>query len=233
LGTAGQPVYVSETRNLYRHGLSLQPLEDGLRFDLVQKRGDGKYLYERCGVTGFELRIQREDAIKLKLDITSDCPPVSYPYNEDPEKETGERFNGDGVAYKINGTEHKNIYGLTITSQKEEGTKTELRIKRSLEQGPDIPNLIDELTITAQLFREKYAPLGRAAIGMDLTPPFGGQVQYEYRHFGMFRLTLTRLVLLADETVVNTPDAVNGPLRYYVAGTFKADVFSFGEGVMQ
>jgi hypothetical protein len=209
MGNSGLPLFVSETRNLYRHSLNLLPFEDGPRFDLVQKRGDGKWLYESCGIKSFELRIQREETIKLKLDISGDNKPVSYPYNEEPENENGERFNGDGVTYKINGIEHKNIYGLTITAQKEEGTKTELRIKRSLEKGPDIPSLIDELTITAQLFREKY----------------------EYRHFGLFRLTLTRLVLLADETEINAADAIIGPMRYYVAGTVKADVFSFGEEI--
>jgi hypothetical protein len=177
---------------------------------LVQKRGDGKWLYEACGITGFEMRVQREETIKLKLDFSGENCPVTYPFNDDPEKEEGERFSGDGVKYKINGIEHKNIYGLTITTLKEEGTKTELRIKRSLETGPDIPHLIDELSITAQLFKEKY----------------------EFRQFGLFRLTLTRLVLLSDETNVDASDAVVGPMRYYVAGAVKADVFSFSEGAM-
>jgi hypothetical protein len=98
-----------------------------------------------------------------------------------------------------------------MSAKKEEGTKTELWIKRSLVMGSEIPDLIDELTITAQLFRDKY----------------------EYRHFGMFRLTLTRLVLTADETDINSSDAVIGPMRYYVAGTVEAEVFSFGEGRLE
>jgi hypothetical protein len=211
MGSSGHPVFVSETRNLYRNCLNLMPFEDGPRFDLVQARGDGKRLYEGCGVKGFELRINREETIRLKLDIAGEQPPVVYPYNEIEKPEAGERFNGDGVTYKINGKEHKNIYGLTMSAKKEEGTKTELWIKRSLVKGLEIPDLIDELTITAQLFRDKY----------------------EFRHFGMFRLTLTRLVLTADETDINSFDAVIGPMRYYVAGTVKAEVFSFGEGRLE
>jgi hypothetical protein len=111
---------------------------------------------------------------------------------------------GGKVTYRINGKEYKNIYGLTLAAKKEGGTKTELWIKRILEPGTDIPDLIEKLTITAQLYREKY----------------------EYRHYGMFRITLKRLVLTADETAVDTADAVIGPLRYYVAGTVNAEVFT-------
>jgi hypothetical protein len=118
--------------------------------------------------------------------------------------ESGERFMGDRVTYRINGTEYPNIYGLTISAKKEGGTKTELWIKRSLEQGSDLPEIIEELTITAQLLREKY----------------------EYRYYGMFRLTITRLVLTANETAIESADAVIGPLRYYVAGTVNAEVFT-------
>jgi hypothetical protein len=94
--------------------------------------------------------------------------------------------------------------GKTFSAKKEGGTKTELWIKRSLEHGGDIPGIIEELTITAQLLRDKY----------------------EYRYYGMFRITLTRLVLLSDETAVDSADAVIGPLRYYVAGTVNAEVFT-------
>jgi hypothetical protein len=118
---------------------------------------------------------------------------------------------GDRVTYRINGTEHPNIYGLTIFTKKEGGTKTELWIKRALEQGPDLPGIIDELTITAQLLRDKY----------------------EYRYYGMFRLTLTRLVLTADETVVDCADGVIGPLRYYVAGLVQAEVFTADGGNLE
>jgi hypothetical protein len=129
--------------------------------------------------------------------------------NEDTE--TGERFMGNRVTYRISGTEYRNIYGLTLSTKKEGGTKTELWIKRSLEQGSDLPGLIEEFTITAQLLRDKY----------------------EYRYFGMFRLTLTRLVLTADETAVDCADGVIGPLRYYVAGTVNAEVFTVDGGNLE
>ena len=211
MGSANAPVFVSETRNLYRHSLNLLPLEDGPRFDLIQKRGNGIWLYERCGVKGFELRIMRDEAIKLKLDITSERPPVTYPYNEVAETETEERFSGNGVTYRINGQEYKNVYGVTVTANKEEGTRTELWIKRVLEQGSDIPHLIDEISITAQLFRESY----------------------EHRYFGMFRLSFRNVVLNSDETDINSSDTVIGPIRYYVAGITMAEVFSFGEGRLE
>jgi hypothetical protein len=78
----------------------------------------------------------------------------------------GERFMGDRVTCRINGTEYKNIYGLIISTKKEGGAKTELWVKRALGQGSDLPGVITELTITAQLLRSTY----------------------EYRHYGMFRL---------------------------------------------
>jgi hypothetical protein len=117
---------------------------------------------------------------------------------------------GDRVTYRINGTEYKNIYGLTLSAKKEGGTKTELWIKRVMKEGPDLPEIIEELIVTAQLLRDKY----------------------EYRYYGMFRITLKRLVLTADETAVDCADAVIGPLRYYVAGTVGAEVFtSTGETI--
>jgi hypothetical protein len=204
MGSTGLPVYVSETRNLYRYKLNLLPAEDSTRFDLIQERGGSRKLYEGCAVTGFELRINREQAIKLKLDISGERPPAIYPYTDPLKTEGGERFMGNRVTYRINGTEYTNIYGLTLSTKKEGWTKTELWIKRSLEQGGDLPGVIDELTVTAQLLREKY----------------------EYRHYGMFRLTLSRLVLTADETAIESADAVIGPLRYYVAGTVNAEVFT-------
>jgi hypothetical protein len=200
MGSASLPLYVSETRNLCLYKLNLLPAEDSARFDLVQERGGSRKLYEGCAVTGFELRIVREQAIKLKLDINGERKAAIYPYTDPLKTETGERFLRARVTYRINGTEYQNIYGLTIATRKDGGTKTELWIKRVLEPGTDLPDLIEELTITAQLLRDKY----------------------ERRHYGMFRLTLTRLVLTADETTVDCADAVIGPLRYYVTGTVNA-----------
>jgi hypothetical protein len=204
MGSAGLPLYVSETRSLFLYKLSLLPVEDCARFDVIQERGDTRKLYEGCAVTGFELRIVREQAIKLKLDLRGDRPSALCPYLGPVETEGGERFMGDGVAYRINGVEHKNIYGLTISATKEGGTKTELWIKRAMEQGPDLPELIEDLTVTAQLLRG----------------------QYEQRHYGMFRIKLSRLMLTANETAVDCADGVIGPLRYYCAGTTQAEAFT-------
>jgi hypothetical protein len=41
-GSAGLPLYVSETRNLYLYKLNLLPVEDSTRFDLVQERGGSR-----------------------------------------------------------------------------------------------------------------------------------------------------------------------------------------------
>jgi hypothetical protein len=171
---------------------------------LIQERGGSRKLYEGCAVTGFELRIHRGEAVKLKLDIRGEQPPKLYPYQDIASTDLGERFMGDRVTYRINGTEYHNIYGLTLYTKKEGGTKTELWIKRALVQVSDLPGIIDELTITAQLLRDKY----------------------EHRYYGMFRLTLSRLVLTADETAIDCADGVIGPLRYYVAGTVGAEVFT-------
>ena len=210
MGSAGNPVFVSEAKNLYKYSLNLLPLEDTDQFDLIQDRGGERRFFEGCRVNGFELRIMREEAIKLKLDICGERYPVVYLYKDTIEKETGERFNGDGVTYKINGQEYKNIYGVTLTSKKEGGTKTELWIKRALNTGSDLPHIIDEMVITAQLMRDKY----------------------EFRHFGMFRITIKRLVLNCDETNINSSDTVIGPLRYYVADIVTTEVFTSGEEVI-
>ena len=209
MGAAGNPVYVSETRNMYKHCLELLPKEDSEHFDLIQdrSRNNERMFYENCQVKSFELRIMRVEAIKLKLDILSESPPVIYPYTDTFPREEGERFSGDFATYRINGKEYKNIYGITLSTKKEGSTKTEIWIKRVKESGPDIPGIIEELVITAQLLRDKY----------------------EYRLFGTFTITLKRLVLISDETEINSSDAVIGPLRYYVAGKVGAEMFESGE----
>jgi hypothetical protein len=210
MGSANLPLYVSETRNLYLYKLNLLPVEGGSRFDLVQERGGSRKLYEGCAVTGFELRINRGESVHLKLDIKGERKTATYPYTDPLPTEGGERFMGDRVSYRINGNEYRNIYGLTLLTRKESGTRTELWIKRALKPGTDLPDLIEELTVTAQLCREKY----------------------EYRHYGMFRITLRGLVLVSDETAVDSADAVIGPLRYYVAGEVQGEVFTTGEGIV-
>ena len=208
LGTADRGLFVSETRNVYQYRLNLLPLEDTDCFDLIQHRSNERRLFEGCRVKGFELRVMRDETIKLKLDICSGRSPVVYPYTDMFERESGERFSGENVSYQINGKDYNNIYGLTLASKKEGGTRTELWIKRVLNNGSDLPHIIDDLVITAQLLRDKY----------------------EDRHFGMFRIFIKRLVLVSDETNVNTADAVIGPLRYYVSGTVTTEIFTSGNG---
>ena len=210
MGSVGNTVFVTETRNLYKYSLNLLPMEDTDLFDLIQDRGGERRLFEGCRVNGFELRVMREESIKLKLDICGDRYPIVYIYKDTVKKETGERFNGDGVTYKINGQEFKNIYGVTLTSKRENGTKTEIWIKRALNTGSDLPHIIDEFVINAQLLRDKY----------------------EFRHFELFRITIKRLVLNCDETNINSGDEVIGPLRYYVADTVTTEVFTSGEEVI-
>jgi hypothetical protein len=207
MGGSGLPVFVSETRGVYQCDLSLLPLEDSGGCDLIQDRGGARKLFEGCRVKGFELRFLRGEAVHLKLDVCGGLPPAVYPYADQVLTERGERFSGDGVGYRINGAEYKNIYGVTLAAKKEGGTKTEIWIKRSWEQGGDLPALIEEMTMSAQLLRDVY----------------------EDRRYGLFRITATRLVLVSDETEIDCADAVIGPLRYYVAGTVNAAVFTSGE----
>jgi hypothetical protein len=210
-GSAGLPVFVSETHHIYQYCLTLLPLENSACFDLVQDRGNERRLFEACGVKGFELRLLRGETVHLKMDICGERSPSVYPYAEIPVDEGAlERFNGDFVCYRINGKEYQNIYGLTLSSKKEGGTKTEVWVKRALQEGNELPEIIEELTITARLLRNNY----------------------ERRRFGMFRITLKRLVLVADETAVDCADCVIAPLRYYAAGTVNAEVFtSTGEAL--
>jgi len=218
MGATGKPVFVSETRNLYRYTVDLLPMEDTELFDLIQMRqrtmnseqltmNNERLLYEGCRVKGFELRVMRGEAVKLRLDIFSERPPAVYPYTDSFERSGGERFHGDFVTYSINGKEYSNIYGVTLVSKKEGGTKTELWVKRVLDKDFELPNIIEEITITARLLRDKY----------------------ECRQFGTFCITAKRLVLLSDETNVNTADTVIGPVRYYVAGTVSDEVFESNE----
>ena len=210
MGACGSPVFVSETKNLYKCDLNLLPMEDTEHFDLIQDRKNERIFFEGCRVQGFELRIMRGEAIKLKFDILGNCKPRTYPYADTFEREQGERFSGDCVTYQINGQDFSNIYGVTLVSKKQGGTKTEIWIKRALQCGGDIPSVIEELIMTAQLLRDKY----------------------ECRFYGAFRITIKGLVMVADETEVNASGAVISPLRFYVSGGVSTEVFTSGEGVI-
>jgi hypothetical protein len=204
MGGTDNPIYVSETRNLYLYRFNLIPTEDTKHFDLVQDRKSERRLFEGCRVQGFELRVMRDEAIKLKLDVVSEYPARTYPYTDTFGREAGERFKGDCVTYKINGQEYKNIYGITLVSKKQGGTKNIILIKREKNRDSDIPEIIEEMTITAQLLRDKH----------------------EYKYYGIFRITLNKLILVSDETEINSADTVIGPLRYYISGSASTDIFN-------
>jgi hypothetical protein len=82
MGCAGTPVYVSETRSLYLYTLDLLPAEESVRFAVGQDRGGSRMLYGGCVVTGFELRMFREQAVKLKLDIQGERPLEIWPWQD-------------------------------------------------------------------------------------------------------------------------------------------------------
>jgi len=210
MGSVGKPVFISETRNLYRYQADLLPMENSDCFDLIQDRGIERNVFEQCRVQGFELRFEREKPIKLKLDVCRERSAYAFLYTDKIEKSTGEIFNSNNVSYKINGKDYSNIYGLTIIAKKESGTKTEIWIKRTINKNNELPNNIEKIIITATLLRDKY----------------------EHRHFGIFRITLNHLVLVSDETTVNSSDTVIGPNRYYVSGSVFTEVFTSGEGAL-
>jgi hypothetical protein len=211
LGKQDAPVFVSETRNLYKHVSHLAPYEDCPGFGLIRQRGDERIWFENCGVEGFELRIKREaglpGVLHLRLDVRGDCPPEPYLVETGRETGYGERFKEAGVRYRINGVENTAIYGLKISVTKTGGTKAVVHIRRIMRDGEEFPPVIESLSIKARLFRDHY----------------------EWRQPGVFRLSLSRLVLAADETGIESADTVIGSLRYYVTGTMTAETFSTRE----
>jgi uncharacterized protein YrzB (UPF0473 family) len=212
-GFAHSPVFVSGTRDMHQSNLRLVPYEDSEKFDLIQDRCSGKserQFFENCRVKSFELRIEREQSIKLKIDVDSDIAPRIYPYDDIFQKEQGEHFHSNYVVYSIDGKEYQNVYGVTIISKKENGTKTEIWIKRVLDNEKELLDYIEQLTITARLIRDKY----------------------EDNQFGRFNITLNNLVLISDETNIESSDAVMGLLRYHANKSVSADVFSFVENAL-
>jgi hypothetical protein len=219
LGEAEGPFFVSETRNLYKHILRLAPFEDGPAFTLIRERGAERLRFEQCRVSGFELRVKRETGagalpgtVFLRLDISGERAGEPYLEETDSVLKAAERFKEAGVRYALNGVEQRGIYGLTVTTAKQGGTKTEVWVKRIISEGGEFPALIESLAVTCRLFRD------HADLRSD-----------EWRLPGMFRLTFSKLLLMTDETSVNTSGPVIGPLRYYCAGDMAAEVFTQGE----
>lgn len=216
-GVMGNPVFVSGTRNLYQYRLELCPFEDAEYFNVIQTRNTIRgFKYEDCRVNAFELRIEQDEFIKLRLDIASRIIPKPL-LEELPERDFEEPFFGYDIRYSIKDVststadeDYDNIYGVTIQCKKDEGAKTEVWIKRVLENEHEIPNHIEELVISVRLFCDKY----------------------EDNQFGRFTITLNNLVLISDETNVESSDAVIGMLRYHVNGFVSADVFTEGENFL-
>jgi hypothetical protein len=212
-GFSDNPVFVSGTRDMFQSRLRLVPYEDSEKFDLIQDRCSGngeRRLFEHCRVKSFELRIEREQNIKLKIDVDSDVAPRVYPYDDIFQREQGEQFHSDCVVYSIDASEYKNVYGVTIQCNKENGTKTEVWIKRVLEQENKLPEQIKKCIITAYLLRDTY----------------------EYGRYGTFKITMSNLVLISDETNIESSDAVMGMLRYHVNDSVSADVFTLGDSTL-
>ena len=205
-GSAGKPLYVSQTRNVYSNKLNLLPLEDTECFDLIQDRSfnNERKLFECCKVKSFELRIENDEVVKLKLDICGEHSAVKFLYDDYFNKTTGERFKSNYVNYYINGKENHFIYGITLSVKKVGGTKTEIWIKRILPKDNEFPENINELIINARLLSSKY----------------------EINSYGLFSIKLKNLVLISDETHINSSDTVIDPLRYFVSGDVEAVVFT-------
>jgi len=214
-GSSEKPVFKSETRNIYGYLLKLFLLEDSGFFDVIQDRKNKPVpsehrLFKNCRVNSFEFRVEREQAIKLKLDLCGENAAAPFLYTDPIINEIGERFDSNYVDYWINGKENHHLYGLTMLVKKEKCVKTEIWIRRVIEKESDVPEKIDELIILARLLNDKY----------------------EFRSYGLFRITLKKLVFISDETNVNSSDAVVGSLRYCVMSDVTATVYTSGEKVL-
>jgi len=209
-GLAGRPYFVSETRNNYSCKLTLLPFEDTECFDLIQDRGNERRVFEDCRIHGFELRVENDEAIKLKLDVCGERTAKTYLYTDVAERTKGDRFKSDCVDYYFNGKINNFIYGITLSVKKLGGTKTEIWIKRILPVNNDLPECIDELVIISRLLLTKY----------------------DRSNYGLFSIKLKNLVLISDETNVNAADTVIDPLRYYVSGGMIADVYTSSDEVI-
>jgi len=214
-GSAGKPLYVSQTRNIYSSKLNLLPLEDTECFDLIQDRGSAingveRRVFEDCRIQGFEFRIENDSPIKLKLDVCGERSAKTYLYTDIVERTTGERFKSNHVDYYINEKINNFIYGITLSVKKIGGAKTEIWIKRILPVSNDLPECIEEIDIRARLLSTKY----------------------DCNSYGLFSIKLKNLVLISDETNINSSDTVIDPLRYYVSGGVYADVFTSSDEVL-
>jgi hypothetical protein len=232
-GAVGEWAAVAEMRDLYCRELSVAGGDAGAGFGVRQWRGGDVREYEDCRIEGFELRIERGEAVRAKVEVCGGkralhAMPVQQPPSPSPSPQGGgekeeemsykkgnegyemegkkravfrERFQGRGVAFWSGGREWRGIYAATISCRRVgEKVKTRVMIHRVLGmkgtacRAPTFgtPREIGAMEIRCRLFRDEYE---------------AGQV-------GMFTIRLAGLALVSDETVVDSADAVIGPLLY-------------------
>jgi len=239
MGSAGNPLYVSETRNLYQYLLNLLPMEDTEQFDLIQDRKNERRLYEGCRVKGFELRILRGEAIKLKLDFFGENAPKTYPAQTQTLEmsarsqtlemsarsqtlEMSARSQTLEMSDSVRGSERFNSDYVTYQINGKEYSN----IYGLTLLSKKIGGTRTELWIKRALQKRTEIPanIEDLVITAQLL-----RDTYELRQFGTFRITIKRLVLISDETEVNATGAVISPLRFYVSGGITTEVFTAGE----
>ncbi|MDR2865243.1 MAG: hypothetical protein LBV68_06525, partial [Spirochaetaceae bacterium] len=195
--------FVSETHNLYKHFINLEPIP--VQFNLVEKYCSHQNTFLSCIVKSFELRIHRNETIKLHLDIDGDTKAQTIPIiKEVVKRERSEYFSEIGATYKVDGINCNAIYSLIFSCDKTNGAKTKISIHRALQDEFLFPVVMETFTITSRLYRDEY----------------------ETNRHGLFSITFTNLKLIADYTEVNTADTVIGPLRYVVCGDTQATVYN-------
>jgi hypothetical protein len=197
--------YISGTRNLYRRVFRLCAADEAPRFFLHERKGAEEKVYPECFCKAFELRVERDGAVRLHIDIGGDA--VVETHVTEPAKKIvtdTERFKERGVAYFIDGKKYNSIYRFVLYCDKNNGCRTSVLIYRYLNIAFEPPDFIENLTLQANLFRDIYEP---------------GQ-------HGKFAVTLKDLRLLSDDTEVCAADAVIGALRYSVCGGASADAFT-------
>jgi hypothetical protein len=200
-GGIGEAVFVSGSRHLYRRHLVLKPYQDCGAFDLIQHRGGEGRLFGGCFVRSFSLRINKGEALKVRIDVGSSVGWVSH-NGQGAEGTEGERFKEDGVTYKINGAVTKDIYALKANFSRGGSVSAEVFIHRVLKEA-DLPDVIDAFEIDCLLMRDCY----------------------EERRFGRFSVRFERLLKMADETVVDCADGLIGPVRYFCTGGISSEIF--------
>jgi hypothetical protein len=204
-GKQAEWLYVSGTRNLYTRELGLCAADDSERFYLCRQRGTEETVYGDCYCGGFELRIERNGAVKPHMDIDGDT--VAETYTAEPvikKAANTERFKERGIEYFIDGEKYNSVYRFVLSCDKSNGCKTEAVIYRYPNMDSGLPGYIGSLTLQANMFRDIY----------------------EERRHGKFSITVTGLRLLSDGTEVCSADTVIGGLRYVVTGVSFAEVFS-------